>query len=231
MLTVNLCHWLTASILCMWAPQSVPATPQQQPTGEPGYLREMRYIDVDRDRRIDAREFAEAQQGASMLLMLSWEDCDKDGDGALSHAEFEAAADEAMQALLETDDEADESAEDELAELISMQVLIDRLGHSDQYADELAALRAAVENMDDDETVVTHIVQNPTRYPHLVPVVRTWVRHYPVKPGLRRHLKPYNPLPAKYRAKAGRTVKKPAGVKPGKPGLKPNPKATRPPKP
>ena len=46
------------------------------------------------------------------------------------------------------------SAEDELAKLMSMQVLLDRLGQDEQYADELAALREAVENMDDDETVV-----------------------------------------------------------------------------
>ena len=77
----------------MWTPQSVPATPQRPPgAGEPGYLREMRYIDADRDRQIDAREFADAQQSASMLLMLSWEDCDKGRRRRRSvYSEFEAA--------------------------------------------------------------------------------------------------------------------------------------------
>jgi hypothetical protein len=96
-----------------------------------------------------------------------------------------------MQALLSSPDGEEEEAEDALAKAVSMSVLLQQLAGDQAYADELVALRAAVDDLDDDEAVVTQIISNPDRYPRLSPVVRTWVRYYPVKPALRRHLPPY----------------------------------------
>lgn len=236
MFMMCLCNWLVMPVVCLWSGPALSANPPQSPAGgeskSPSYLQEMRYLDTNRDRRIDAQEFAYGQQMASMLLMFSWEEADRDGDGVLSHSEFISAADEAMQALLETetdtDTEADQQAEEDLASAISLPVLLNQLSENDDYADELADLRAAVEDLDDDEAVVTHILHNSKRYSHLSPVVRTWVRHYPVRPALRRHVKPAHPLAPKHRVKP-KSVHKPGPVKkktttPKKPAKKPAPK-------
>ena len=228
MFMMCMCNWLIMPVVCLWPGQALSANPPQRPAGgEPGYLREMRYLDADRDRRIDAQEFADGQQMASMLLMFSWEEADRDGDGVLSHSEFESAADQAMQALLETDTEADQQAEEELASVISLPVLMNQLSENDSYADELAELREVVEDLDDDEAVVTHIIHNSKRYPRLYPVVQTWVRHYPVRPALRRHVKPLHPLAPKYRVHKPTAVKKKT-VTPKKPAKKPVKPAPKP---
>ncbi|UCG15161.1 MAG: hypothetical protein JSV19_07665 [Phycisphaerales bacterium] len=189
------------------------------------YAAELAYLDANQDGSIDAQEFARGQQGAAMLLMLSWEACDQDSSGEIDRAEFMAAAPEAMAESLAANDETEQQAEEALANAIPLNLLLEQLGKDESYAEELAALRQAVQDMDDEESVVTHVVASPTRYPRLSPVVRVWTRYYPVKPALRRHVKGrYRPLGL--RAKPPRPAVKPRGkLGPGKPA------APRPPKP
>lgn len=189
---------LAAATMWPYLSQESTSSQQQTPTfSRPipatGYIHEMRYLDTDGDRKIDAKELAAGQHMASMLLMLSWDECDRDGDGTVSLVEFQVAAHDAMQALREADSEAARQAEDALAQAITMRLLLEQLARDEQYAAEIAALRAEIEDLDDDEVVVTYLIKYPTRYPRLTPIVRTWVRHYPVKPKLYRLVKPYGP--------------------------------------
>lgn len=189
------------------------------------YAAELAYLDANEDGSIDAQEFARGQQGAAMLLMLSWEACDQDNNSQIDRAEFMAAAPEAMAASLAAADETDQQAEEALANAIPLDLLLGQLAKDESYADELAALRQAVADMADEESVVTHVVARPTRYPRLSPVIRVWTRYYPVKPALRRHVKGrYRPLGL--RGKPPKPAVRPRG-KPG-PG---KPAVPRPPKP
>ena len=172
---------------------------------------------------------------ASVMVMLSWDQCDSDGDGSISPAELQSAADQALQALLEaeTESETEQEAQDALARAVPLELLLDRLADDDRYAEEIAALREEIEDLDDDEATITYITKHPTRYPRLTPVVKTWVRHYPVRPGLRRLVKPRSyRAPAKAKPapspKPAPKATKPGPKKPPKPGKKPGPK--RPPK-
>jgi hypothetical protein len=225
-----------AACLCLTplsSAQSRDSKTQEKPKAATSYVREMRYLDSDADRKIDAKELAAAQQMASMILMLSWDACDRDGDGVISFEELRPAADEAMQTLLDADSQSEQKAEEELARLVPLSLLLERLAEDGQYADELAALRAAVEDLDDDDAIIAHVTTYPKRYP---PIVRTWHRYYPARPGLRRHVRSLPPRVApnagpghrpKPRPKGGkpgpkRTAK--PGAKPGKPEPKPGPK-------
>ena len=225
MFTTHVCGWLAATLAGLLFQPGSPGQSTQPspdtPAGPPAFVEEMRYLDTDRDRQLDPKEFAHGQQMAAMLLMLSWDECDRDSDGFVSHSEFELAASEAMKGLLQagTAVEEETAAEEELAAAIPVQVLLSQLAAKEQFAGELADLRAAMQNLDDDEAVVTHIVENPTRYPRLAPVIRTWVRHYPVRPALRQHVKPLHPLSPKYRHHPHPGPRSPKG--PGKPGPKP----------
>jgi len=154
------------------------------------FAAELTYLDANGDGRIDARELANGQQMASMMLMLSWDACDRNQDGQLTPEEFEVAATEALQSLSWANSEADRQAEEALANAVPLRVLLQQLGGDPSYADELNALRQAVEDVDDDDTVITHVISNPTHYPRLSPVVRTWTRYYPVKSHLRRNVRP-----------------------------------------
>jgi hypothetical protein len=234
--------WPALATLWLLSPPG-PATAAEDPppakstTPPTTYVNEMRFLDLDRDRRIDQRELATGQQMAAMILLLSWDECDRDGDGSLSHDEFEQAAATAMQALLEEQSETDaeEQAEQDLAQAVPLELILDRLTADERYADEVADLRDAVEDLDDDEDVVTYVFRNAKRYPRLTPVVRTWVRHYPVRPDLRRHAKPHPKWrylrPAK--AKPHKPVKPaPRAGKPARPGKRAQPgKPAKPPKP
>ena len=207
------------------------------------FVAELTYLDANGDGAIDAREFAHGQQMASMILTLTWDACDRNQDGKLAPPEFQTAASEALRTLLSADSEADEQAEAALAKAVPMSMLLEQLGRDQAYADEIAALREALEELDDD-TVVTHIISEPDHYPRLTPVVRTWVRYYPVRPGLRRHLRPHHkrdPKPAKplrphVRPKAAAGHGKPHAAKPHKsakprtprPGARPRPGGRRP---
>ena len=168
---------------------------------------------------------------ASMLLMLSWDECDIDRDQAVSLPEFQLAADEAMLALRVANSDAARQAEDALAKAVTMKLLLEQLSREQQYAAEIAALRAEIVDMADEEAVVTYIIKYPTRYPRLVPIVRTWVRHYPVHSRLHRVVKPYRvrtyppstrmtPVhPAEARPRAG----SPPPKKAPRPGKRPRP--------
>ncbi len=199
------------------------------------FAAEVTYLDANQDGRIDARELANGQQMASMILMLSWEACDRNQDGQLTPAEFQAAATDALQTLLSADSTEDEQAEQALAEAVPVGVLLRQLGQDRAYADELAALREAVEDVDDDETVVTHVISNPTLYPCLSPVIHTWARHYPVGPKIRRHVRPHlRRVPKTVKAprvhgapKSAHKHGKPGVIKPRRPAKPAKPKATK----
>ncbi len=234
---------MTAPLIACWAavvflgliPQDIGRSLSERDKTDslapPTYLDEMRFLDCNHDRRIDERELAQGQQMAAMILTLSWEECDSNGDGGISVDEFEHAAAQSMSELLEmeseTDTDIEQQAEEDLAGAVPVGLLLERLASQERYADEVAALREAVEDLDDDDAVVTHIVANPKRYPHLTPAVRTWVRHYPVRPELRRHVKHphwryYRPTKAKPHKPVKPTVKPASGKKP--------PKVNKPPK-
>jgi hypothetical protein len=169
----------------------------------------MDYLDVNGDGKLDAREMAVGQQMAAMMLGLSWEDCDLDGDGSVSAGEWSAAANEAMQALMADASEESETAETALAEALPLSLVLDRLSQDDRYTSEIAELREAVEDLDDEEAVYTHIYGNPSRYVYLGPAVRTWWRHYPVKGAKWRYGHRYG------RHRVGPKVKPGANPKPG----------------
>ncbi|MBN2560109.1 MAG: hypothetical protein JXQ75_04190 [Phycisphaerae bacterium] len=243
MLKTVVSTWFAAAAVWFFLPQQ--SDNSQQEPWKPdrtkpaaGYMREMRYLDLDGDRKIDATELAAGQQMASMMLMLSRDGCDRDGDEAINLAEFQVAAEEAMQALLDADSNSDgeEQAEEALARAVPLKLLLDRLSDDGRYADEVTALRQAVEDMDDGEAVITYITKYPARYPRLSPVVRTWVRHYPVQPRLRRLVKPRPPRayrpPAEAKParpqKTGPKAGEPDVKKPPKRGPKPGPKPRKP---
>ena len=198
------------------------------------FAAELAYADANKDGSIDALELADAQQMAAMLLMLDWNECDRDDDGKLTPTEFQSAATEAMQELLSANSESEQQAEEALAEAVPVELLLEQLGRDESYSDELAALREAVEDIEDDEAVVTHVFSNPTLYPRLYPVVNTWTRYYPVKPGLRKYVHP-RPWHLRKPAKSARphVIKPKHGPKPGKPhaGKPGKPKVSKPAKP
>lgn len=240
----SLVSWSTLAILALFAPVQTRTDAQDTPDSgiaetPATYLHEMKFLDRDHDRRINERELATGQQMAAMLLMLSWDECDRDHDGNISRDELEQAAATAMQALLEEQSQADaeteQQAEQDLAQAVPLELILDRLAADQSYAAEVAALREAVKDLD-DEDVVTYVFDHAKRYPHLAPVVRTWVRHYPVRPALRRYVKPHPYW--RHRPAVKPEVRKPV-VKPGKPGprkappraVKPKPKPRPAPKP
>ncbi|MBU0640714.1 MAG: hypothetical protein KKB50_17765 [Planctomycetes bacterium] len=224
--------------------------PPQDPVDEPGvsqarpeYFRVMRFLDASDDRRIDPGEFASGQQLASIMLTLSWSDCDQDGDGSVSLSEFQSAAGQAAQGLAESDSAVDDQASEDLARAVPLSLLLERLSEDERYVEEVAELREAIEDLDDDDAVVTYITKYAKHYPRLYPAVRTWGRHYPVRPAVRRHFKtlpaPVHRSPAAVKpadahqrpkapvktaapaAKAGARSAKPATKKPAaKPGPK-----------
>lgn len=192
----------------------------------------LRFLDSNRDRRVSADELALGQDLAAVLLMLSFNECDRDQDGSLELPELSAATAEARQELALAESEEELEAQEDLARAVSLQVLLERLAGDDRYAQEIAALREAVENLDDEDAVITYITQHPKLYPHLGPVIRVWGRYYPVRPELRRHfwrrpphrpthLKPLRPAP-KPRAHPPKPAPRP------KPKPKPGPRPRRP---
>ena len=149
-------------------------------------LRELRLLDTDSDGVLSVAELQEGQWRAYVLLSLDWDACDLDGDGNVDGLEYARAMDEAGRALATTDLEYDVQAEDTLAQAITVALLLDRLAHDANYTAEIVTLRTAVRDFSNDEAVVTYVLKYPDRYPRLTPLVRTWVRYYPVRPQLRR---------------------------------------------
>ena len=222
---------MTAHLMCCWpiiaacwlSPNSdsgsYDVSPADTPSASVSYLHAMSFLDANNDRRIDKRELSAGQQTAAVLLMLSWNDCDRDRDGSISRDELERAASTAAQTMTEPQSEAtaevEQQAEADLAQAVPLAVLLDRLAANERYAAEIAALRSAVENLDDDEAVYTYIDAHPALYPHLLPAVRTWVRYCPVRPALRPYAKPaprLRPLPP---------VNRPVPPRAGEPAHKP----------
>jgi hypothetical protein len=228
MLTSILSVCFAAGSLWLCQPQeSTPREAEPSDAAEYAALEEMRHLDANGDQVIDGQEFVSGQRMAAVILALSWEDCDADGDGVITPAELQPAAEAALQALLaaETDSEAEQEAEEALARAVPLSHLLDRLADDERYAEEIAVLREAVEDLDDDEAVVTYITKYPTRYTRLAPVIKTWVRHYPVRPGLRRLVTPHTARPAHLPGKAKPHKPPKPGPKAGKPGPKKPPKA------
>ena len=210
------------------------------------FARELAYLDSNGDGRIDVRELASGQQMAELMLAVSWQEADRNGDGAISAAEWSAAAGEARQTLLDEQSADAEQAATALAEAVPLSLVLERLSRDKRYAAEIAELREAVENLDDEEAVYTHIYGNPARYVRLRPAVRAWWRHYPVRGVRSRYGKPYwsgrhgvgpggkagvRPDPrGKLKPGGAKPPKKaaPGGVKkPPKAGKKPGPKGGR----
>lgn len=221
----ELLTWLAVSLLGLAVTPTMAGTAAAAAAAAPDWSQAMRQLDANHDRRLDADELARGQELAAVLLSLTWEDCDRDHDGVVRPAEFEAAAGAARQTLAGSTVGESDDATAQLAEALSLGVLLEQLGSDATYADELAALREAVEDLDDDETVYTHIIQNPARYPKLLPLTRTYVRYYPLRPALRRYYHPRHPLAARYRVKA-HPHPKPG---PKAPAVKPKSHAAKPP--
>jgi hypothetical protein len=206
--------------LCLYLPSDSTAQdprPAKETDEAKSLFPMMKFLDRDRDRQIDADELAAGQEAAALLLVLSWSDCDRDEDGAIDLAEFQAAVTEARQSLAEVEPEVEDQAVQDLASAVPLSLLLGRLSADDRYADEIASLREAIEDLDDEEAVVTYVTHYPRRYPNLTPVIRTWGRYYPVRSALRRHFHRWPHRP-------------PAHVKPAKP-RGPGPKARPKPKP
>ena len=191
------------------------------------FRQEMRFLDRDGDGRITEEELTAAQDMATMILMLSWERCDSDDNGTITRKELERAAREAVEAMSEEQGDAEQAAEAEaeesLAEAVPANLLLEQLARDSRYADEVAALREAIEDLDDDDALVSYVFNHPKRYPRLTPVVRTWVRHYPVRPELRRHVTPppHGRKPGAHRPGQLHPPRKPGKHPAG--GLKPTP--------
>ncbi|MCK4659728.1 MAG: hypothetical protein KAV82_09435 [Phycisphaerae bacterium] len=226
-------HTLIVMMVCISGPASA-GTPAGEATSTipQSFAAELAYLDANGNGSIDAFELARGRQMALMLTMLPWETCDRDGDGTATPVEFQAAASEALQELLSSENQDDTQAQEALARAIPASVLLRQLGSDQSYADELAALREVMDDLDDDDKVVTHIISNSALYPRLSPVVRTWVRYYPTKPQLHRHVGPRAPrfhTPARpHRPHVSpRPVPKrhrPATARPGKPARPAAPK-------
>ena len=208
---------LIAVSLLAVPPAAADPSPGDAPLADSqSFAAEITYLDANRDGRIDARELAAGQQMAAAIARLSWHAGDRNQDGQLTPAEFQAA----ITAALQSGASADNQAEEYVADAVPLSVLLQQLGDDQAYADELTALREAVEDLDDDDAVITHVVSHASRYPRLNPVLRTWVRDYPVRPRLRGngHLRP----------KADRSAK-PVGANRARVGPKPARKHDRPP--
>ncbi len=166
----------------------------ESPRAPATYARALQLIDVDSNGKVDPAELAAAQQSAAMILALDWAESDTDGDGSLSTIEFVQAATKTMQVLLADGPEAEEApeqqAQEDLASAIPFSLILERVAKSPRYVDEVAALRKAIEDASDDEEVVAYLVGHPALYPRLMPLLRTWIHSYPVRPGLLRYLKP-----------------------------------------
>jgi hypothetical protein len=225
-----------ASLRAYAATDATRAAADAAPAGPQNFAAEWTYLDADGDGRISATELAQGQRMAAMILTLSLEAGDPDHDGKLTPAEFQAAVTTALQTLASADNEGEQPADEELARAVPLSLVFQQLSGTDTYAAELAALREAVTNLDDEETVVTHIISNPARYPRLGPLVRTWVRYYPVRPELRRHVPPGLPHVPHPAQPPGLHVPPPR-PKTGQPGVtkpshavKPSPKPAPPPR-
>lgn len=183
-----------------------------------GHQRLARFLDADGDHQIDSEELNAGRELAAALCALDLQESDSDQDGVLSPDELSAALFDALTTSQEEADE-DEAAESAVAQALGLRVLLDQLATQDQYAEEVARLREAVEDLDDEEAAVQYLITNSTSYPRLYPTVRLWAKHYPSKPGVRRHFVPHHP-PPRPKAPHAKPKPKPAGKprKPPKPG-------------
>ena len=168
--------------------------PAQEAPAPATYARALKFLDLDGNGWIEPRELGIGQQMGAMILALEWAECDADGDGSLSAAEFEQVAAKTLQALLtkhsDAEAESEKRAQEDLAGATSLSVILERLARSPRYVDEIAALRKVIEDLDDEDEVVAYVVGHPALYPRLGPLVHTWLRTYPVRPDLLRHAKP-----------------------------------------
>jgi hypothetical protein len=180
-----------------------------------GHRRLARFLDADDDHQVDSEELDTGKELAAALCALDLQESDSDGDGVLSLDELSAALDDAVAAAQE---EADENAEAEsaVAQALGLRVLLDQLAAQEQYAEEVARLREAVEHLDDEEATVQYLITNSTSYPRLYPTVRLWARHYPIKPGIRRRFAS-DRLPPRHHGPQPKPKPKPAATPPKPP--------------
>ena len=244
-------QWLGVAVLCWCLPtgshgQDAPGLERSAAMRE--QLRLLKYFDTNRDRVVDVDEFSVGFEGAALMLMLSWDECDLNGDEAIDLEEFSLAVAEGRRALAQAREEEYEAEVTEvLASAVTLNVLLDRLALQVEYAVEIAELRQALKDFDDGDVVVTYVLRYPDRYPRLTPVIRTWGRYYPVKSSMRKHFgrpahRPHwyvKPPSAKKRSgkvgvRPGPRPKPGGGPKPGgrpKPGGQPKQPPKPPPKP
>ena len=176
---------------CLAAGQPQTLTPRMvSPTDTS--MRELHLLDTDSDGVLSVAELQEGQWRAYVLLSLDWDACDLDADGNVDALEYARAMDEAGRVLAAADQEYDVQAEDTLARAVTVSLLLGRLANDAAYNAEIVTLRTAVADFNDDEAVVTYVLKYPDRYPRLTPLVRTWVRYYPVRPQLRRLVPRYS---------------------------------------
>jgi hypothetical protein len=230
--------WSVIAVLCLCLP-SVSLGQESQSAGrtgtEAGYARLVRWLDRNHDLEIDEQELAAGQETASLLLALSWDGCDQDESGSIDVGELAVALAAIKKELAEVDAAAEAQAEEALANAVSLDMVLGRLAADERYAAEIAALREAVADLDDDEAVVSYITRYPTQYPRLLPVIRTWGRYYPVRPELRRHFWRHprrGPAYVKPKDLRPHPKPRPPKVKPHpkpkpKPKVKPRPKPRR----
>ncbi len=236
MISMPLSAW-AATLTCLMVTQQ-PANllqPTQPPAQRaqstslpaPEHLRELRFLDVNVDRRIDAKELAAGQYYASMILMLDFDECDRDGDGWIAPDEFHMAAEVAEKEMRETNLEGAEQAQDALAKAITLKLLLDQLAEDAAYAAEIAALRQEIKDLSDEDVVVSYIIKYPTRFPRLRPILYTWGHYYPVRSSIHKVIRPrplrfYRP-PVKLRT-PGSAQKRPGVYKSGPKTPKSGPK-------
>ncbi len=170
-----------------------PALAQQhptmnKPTGTPGtYATEIKFFDRNNDGKIDQNEFKTGQQAATAFMTLNWNETDRNHDRQISREEFVQSYGTTYTAAGAVGQTGRNQGTDALAQAISLNVILNGLATDQRYAAEINTLRKAISNWNNDETVITYLTTHAQQYPHLLPVVRSWVWQFPVRQELRRN--------------------------------------------
>lgn len=161
--------------------------------GTQGFEAEIAYFDMNGNGTIDPREFASRWQTLSTLQTFAWEDWDRNRDGQVSATEFRMKASQVFGETFGQNDKADVEAEAALANAVPFNFILRQLRTDAYYAQEVTSLSQAVQNSNQDATLISHVVANPLRYPRLAPIVRLWAKHSPYRETLSRNFAPLPP--------------------------------------
>jgi hypothetical protein len=158
-----------------------------KPGGTPGsYANEIKFFDRNNDGKIDQHEFQTGQQTALTFIALNWNGMDRNHDGQISRDEFVQAYGTAYTAAGVSQMGRNQGAGTR-SQTSSLTVYLNGLASDQHYTAELNALRKAVSNWSNDETVITYLTTHAQQYPQLLPAVRSWVWQNPARQELRRH--------------------------------------------